>query len=356
MDEPLSGLALPGVRGIAMRHSRSAFTLVELLVVIAIIATLVGLLLPAVQTAREAARRSACSNNLKQIGTAMHLHHDSRKAFPAGFSHFWTSGPAWGWGTFLLPYMEQPTLFSQLDSVGRRLSTVFVASVSAGDKTALQTQVSTYRCPSDSAPSPNTLVKFGSGAFDVATSNYVGSCGELGWANRTSDDPTLVPNYGPRYSHDPGGMLFGVADRAAPATGAIPNSGPGRGPLGLRIKDVTDGTSKTWCIGERSRVNYAAVWVGAGNAAGYSANETARIIGRVNTNGFFININFLLANSPPTASDIDNNGKVFSSMHPGGVMMMLVDGSVRWAEENADPVIHLGMAHRNEGTVTGDTR
>ena len=339
-----------------MHRHRSAFTLVELLVVIAIIATLIGLLLPAVQTAREAARRSACTNNLKQVGMAMHLHHDAKKAFPAGFSHFWTSGAVWGWGTFLLPYMEQSSLYTQLDPAGRKLSTVFVSSASAADKAALQAAVSTYRCPSDDAPNPNTLFRFGSGAFDVATSNYVGSCGELGWANRNSDDPTLVPNYGPRYSHDPGGMLFGTADKAAVATGAIPKSGPGRGPLGLRIKDVTDGTSKTWCIGERSKVNYAAVWVGAGNAAGYGANETARIIGRINTNGFFMNLNFLLANSPPTASDIDNNGKIFSSMHTGGVNMMLVDGSVRWAEENVDPVIHLGMAHRNEGTVTGDTR
>jgi prepilin-type N-terminal cleavage/methylation domain-containing protein len=259
----LGAEAAPG-RDLGQRSR--GFTLVELLVVIAIIATLIGLLLPAVQTAREAARRSSCSNKLKQLSLAVLTYHDAKKRFPYGVSQ-WGEGGASntcdkqgsgctgrGWILETLPFMEQTQLYSRLDPERRRLSSVFVASASAADRAALQTAIPTYRCASDATPNPNNAFRFGAGTFDVGTSNYVGNCGELGWANRNSDDPRLVPNYGPRYSHDPGGMLFGVADRGATAIGSIPNSGPGQGPLGVRIKEVTDGTSKTWCIGERSQV------------------------------------------------------------------------------------------------------
>jgi prepilin-type N-terminal cleavage/methylation domain-containing protein len=324
---------------------RKAFTLVELLVVIAIIATLIGLLLPAVQSAREAARRSSCTNNLKQIGLAMHSHHDAKRAFPAGFSHFWGAEPCWGWGTFLLPYLDNGNLHDQLAPSRRRLSAVFTAGATAADRALLQTKIGSYRCPSDDSPDLNTLVAFGANHFPLASANYVGNCGELGYANRNSDDPTLVPNYGPRYSHDPGGMLFGFADRGAVRSPSIPNSGPGKGPLGLTIKDVTDGTSKTWCIGERSAVNFAAVWAGTGDSSGYSPHQTARIIGRINTTGFSLNIDWMLL-TPPNP---ENNGKIFSSRHPGGINMMGVDGSIQWVADAVDPSVINGMAHRNEG-------
>src|SRR5690349_9537123 len=130
---------------------RRAFTLIELLVVIAIIAILIGLLLPAVQKIREAAARMKCTNNLKQIGLALHNYHDANNYFPPGYVDRNTNpastpdndlGPGWAWSSFLLPYLEQDNLYKQIN---------FNVAMGVGANAALAQQPLTiFQCPSDS--------------------------------------------------------------------------------------------------------------------------------------------------------------------------------------------------------------
>ncbi len=206
-----------------IRIARTGFTLVELLVVIAIIGLLVALLLPAIQAARESARRTQCQNNLKQIGVAVQTHHDTRKHFPTGRNRF--DQYAVSWAFFLLPYMEETTMYSSYDSKAR---------VDDAKNTAtMRTPVETYACPSRRKA-----------AADRNFDNNEAPPVVLGAA-------TLAD-----YSANAGlQIMTGMvgADESATVFGAYSRAEAGPIFSGSRIgaRQVSDGLSKTLAIAER---------------------------------------------------------------------------------------------------------
>ncbi len=313
---------------------RRGFTLVELLVVIAIIGVLIALLLPAVQQAREAARRMQCSNNLKQFGIALHNYHDTYGTFPPGYVHqegMGSSGSSWSWGSQILPFIEQNALADALDVGSQPLTTAL------DDATLLNLMkqpIQAFLCPSDTAPNPNTgqLLLKSSGNDSVATSNYIGNNTSHKWhpAGRLTGSTTGQPSQwssGPGSTHAPTGIFWR-------------NSKNG-------MRDITDGTSNTIAIGERSwRLNNPTAGgnpftCNAAVAIGTAHNNEQLTIRHV-LGGGAVRINF--AHNECTYG--------FSSRHPGGAMFALCDGSVRFLPETID---HTPTASGSSGSFNNST-
>src|SRR5438046_1669421 len=211
---------------------RQGFTLIELLVVIAIIGVLIGLLLPAVQKVREAAARTQCKNNLKQIGLAFHNYHAAQGSFPPGFASQAATvdgpslGPGWGWAAHLLPYFEQDNLYRQID---------FTKDIAhPANAQARMTSLRIFLCPSDNSPRPTFTVRddAGTAICDVAFANYVGMAGVY-----------EVTGYPDTSNGSPGVLLRNSR---------------------VRVTDITDGSSNTLFVGERaSKQSPQTTWVGA---------------------------------------------------------------------------------------------
>jgi prepilin-type N-terminal cleavage/methylation domain-containing protein len=327
---------------------RRGFTLIELLVVIAIIGILVALLLPAVQQAREAARRTQCSNNLKQIGLALHNYHDTFATFPpactvsardvrgAGIA-------AWGWGTSILPQLDQSPLFNDLNPNRVELDLLLRDPV-ARQKVAVRLPV--YTCPSDTAPPTNYERAF-------YNSEYGGpgtGPGSRNFAAGTSSYPAVHGLY--RVT-----AVEAVYDRRDPGGVFFPTSN-------IRIPDITDGTSNTFLIGERRWSDFSAVWVGIRNYQGQNNWGPWQIQGLVSVAP---NFGTPFINGVPFN---EGSRRGFSSNHPGGLHFLLADGRVQFIGENInfnntgaaaeDPAlkaqmgIYQRLGRRNDGQPVGE--
>jgi prepilin-type N-terminal cleavage/methylation domain-containing protein/prepilin-type processing-associated H-X9-DG protein len=302
-----------------MRNDQDrGFTLIELLVVIAIIGLLVALLLPAVQAAREAARRAQCVNNLKQLGLALHTYETASRSFPPGYiSNFDTSGndtgPGWGWAVMLLPHIEQKPLF---DTVNLNLPIE-----DASGLTSRLTPMAVFLCPSDSAPLTWTAVTRDQSGIplqsvcQVAEANYVGMYG--------TSDPGV----------DGDGVFFRDSN--------------------ISISSITDGTAQTIAAGERAYALGVAAWVGSvtgtslfpltDDGIGYPRVENAPGMMLGHAGG----------NLGPGAPNSEVNQ--FYSRHSGGVNFLFADGHVSFLKTTLNPNTFRALATRvGAEVISGD--
>ena len=329
---------------------RLAFTLIELLVVIAIIAILIGLLLPAVQKVREAAARMQCSNNLKQIGLALHAYHDANLCFPPGYADGNADpnstpdndvGPGWGWAAYALPHLEQSPLFNQIN---------FKQPVGGGANAAASRQdLAVFQCPSDpyQQPVPVYDSTFSAPVATVAHGNYVGCAGWTECFNAATG--TVQP---------------GLGDDGLPGV-----FGPGGRGVFWRnsrttIAAVTDGTSNTIFAGERSGNHAPATWAGAvpgGRCPAWMATLPPAPYspppGPAYDNADFGEALVLAhtnATHLPNADFPTYDPDVFYSLHPGGSNFLLGDGSVRFIRSSVNPATYQALGTVAGGEVLGD--
>jgi prepilin-type N-terminal cleavage/methylation domain-containing protein/prepilin-type processing-associated H-X9-DG protein len=313
----------------AVRTHRRGFTLVELLVVIAIIGVLVALLLPAVQAAREAARRMQCQNNFKQIGLGSHNHHDVLGELPRAFSP--TTGLSWH--VNILPYIEQINLYNNFDTTTVNPSHTFGKRNNPNGLTI----VTTYQCPSCSVkrqpfnPPNNT-----NGTSDLIPAG--------------SGQPAAVPHYygvnGPRGAMSGGGTYpVGTAlHEGVPVatTGIFQRDGT------IRMAKVTDGLSNTIMVAEMAWLSpqYGTryrTWVRGGDEySGIVAGKPGFVVSCRNVTNPINSI--FTANLIVPYNDVP-----FGSMHPGGMNVCLGDGSVRFLNQTISMATYRALASRDQG-------
>ncbi len=324
----------------------SAFTLVELLVVIAIIGMLVGLLLPAVQAAREAGRRTACMNSLKQVGLGFATHASARQKFPAGGVQCPTSDLyGHSWWILLLPYVEQADLYARLDKTGNASGTQFrstgwIGGTDANEHNLFNRSILSGfflgigKCPS----SPLARFRTDESGGIIFNSDYAGISG--------SSDHSSTVNYSSGYPgsvYDPGFVSLGGI--------LIPKNA-------VSLRQIPDGTSKTMMVGEQSDYCFLADGTKADcrsaclagfamSIPSYFPNIEPRIF-NLTTVRYPISKDASLANS---GGNCGANSPI-QSAHPGGAHALFADASVRFLNETTEPALLRLFADRDDGQPT----
>ena len=329
-------------------RKRSGFTLIELLVVIAIIAILIALLLPAVQQAREAARRTQCKNNLKQLGLAFHNYHDVHNCFPAARL---STNPKYGHMVALLPYLEQGNLSSKFDVTA---AAGFAAPV---NQPVANTPVGIIRCPSN--PVPGLIKMRLSSSTGTKYGNFITTTG----STSNASDPNIMTGWASDYwvNHSINTSSYALVS----SSGLTPN------PLlkggSPRMRDVTDGLTNTLLT-----VEHAGYDVHYVRGVGMPMPSTDLTLDQPGAWGtwlgwcaFNLQIypNYTLATYPTNLSNIPsgnecsincNNSQGVFGFHPGGAHVAMGDGSVRMLPENMAGAILMNMATRDGGEVISE--
>ena len=353
------------------KKKQRGFTLIELLVVIAIIAILISLLMPAVQQAREAARRTQCKSHLKQLGLALHNYHDLHQMFPAGYYSFatrdgsgpawanidpltWDAAPGWGWGSMILPQLDQGPLYSSLD-LNR-------PCYSQRNAPRVRNSLPVFLCPSAAGSHEEFRVLNENGApllingneLNFGRSHYVASHGQescWGECGASTSGEIFIDIYsGTTRVVQINGNAGSVAD------------GPFYRNSNTRFRDVIDGISSTIFLGEHSSRLSDKTWVGVVPGAFthplFSSPE----------NGPDAAATLVLVHGGPSGGELDitgspiihpvnfptfHVGQMFSD-HVGGGQICMGDGSVRFVSQNIDLFTWAELSSMNENEVIGE--
>ncbi|MHC2070885.1 DUF1559 family PulG-like putative transporter [Bremerella sp. T1] len=340
------------------------FTLVELLVVIAIIGVLIALLLPAVQQAREAARRMQCTNNLKQMALALHTYHDTNLQFPPGHIPDASTPNGWArrgsWMVRILPFIEQKAAYEQSQLPGGTLDnhTAGWAAPTLAWQAMQQARIDIYSCPS--SPLPQTYLQTTSSAtqsaggpeqIEVQIADYAGNsgCAFRGGTTNTAHS-TMFWGWGGRMADN--GLLSTFLSKA------VSTQPPWYGSK-VDFAAVTDGSSNTIALGEQSNFyqqtqDVRASYVKGGWWNGGSTDGEGQDMANYVCTSYPINAVSVGWMGTSRSESVTYNETAFRSAHPGGAQFALADGSVKFIPETINFATYTALMDRADGVPVGE--